>query len=270
MASGAEYLIIAGTGSLPRILKEHIPDSKVIGFNTDKPEIETDLIVSFGEVGKVLNFARDNGIDKIIFAGGLTKPDLSQIKPDAEGAKLLAKIVAGKLFSFGRASVGDDAILSKVISFMESKGFKIVGADEVANDLVAPKGLIAGNQPDQQMLDDIVLGITAAHNLGKLDIGQAVVVEDGIVLATEDVNGTEDLIRRAGELKRSYGGVLVKACKPQQDLRIDLPSIGEKTIIQIAAAGIAGVAVESGRSLVLDMEELQNRAKQCGVFVFGA
>ena len=266
----AEYVIIAGTGSLPRILKENIPDAKVIGFHSDVPEIEADLMVSFGEIGKIINFGRENGIKKMIFAGALKKPEsFAQIKPDGEGAKLLARIVAGKIFTRGK-DVGDHSILSKIIDFMESRGFEIVAANDVVKELLAPAGLVVGAEPTTQMMEDILFGMNAAKNLGKMDIGQAVVVEDNSIIATENVHGTSDLIKRAGELKRSYGGILVKACKPQQDVRADLPSIGEHTIIQIAAAGLVGVAVESGRSLIIDREAVINRAKQLGVFVFGA
>lgn len=268
--SGAGYMVIAGTGVLPRIIKEDLPQAKILCIDIATPEIEPDITIGFGEVGRLLNFARENGVKKIIFAGGMSKPDFSKIRPDAEGAKLLAKIVAGRLFKFGKNDGGDDAILSKIINFLESKGFEVVAVNDVVKDLVAPKGIIAGNAPSSQMLEDIELGMTAAHNLGKLDIGQAVVVEDGVVLATENVEGTANLIARAGELKRSYGGVLVKACKPQQDVRVDLPSIGEQTILQLVAAGIAGVAVESGKSLLLEKQAIISRAEKSGIVVFGA
>ncbi len=264
------YLIVAGTGILPGLIKESLPDAKVLGFVSDKAEIETDITISLGEVGKLIAFARANGLNKLIFAGGLAKPDFSQIKADTEGTKLLAKIIAGKFLCFGKKGMGDDSILSKVMEFMESRGLEVVGVQDVVKDLVAPSGLIAGTEPTPQMLEDIRLGMQAAHNLGKMDIGQAVVVEDGVVLATENVEGTADLIKRAGELKRSYGGVLVKACKPQQDIRVDLPSIGENTILQITAAGLAGVAVETGKSLLLGKEAIISRANQCKVFVYGA
>lgn len=262
----ANHLIIAGKGSLPRIVKDHLPGAKVVGYDSYPPDIETDLIVSFGEVGKVLNFAKENNCTKIVFAGAMQKPDLSKLNPDSEGRKLLAKIVAGKLFSFR----GDNNILTKVISFVESRGIEVVAAHEIVKDIVAQSGAIGSVQPSEQALEDIKLGMNAAHELGRLDIGQAVVVEDGVVLGMEGVEGTEFLISRAGALKKSYGGVLVKACKPQQDLRVDLPSIGEKTMLQMAAAGVSGVAVEAGKSLLLDKAEMIRFADQAGIFIYGA
>jgi DUF1009 family protein len=251
------YLIIAGNGVLPRIIKENIPGCKIVGFDSDAPDIAPDLLTSFGQIGHIIEFAKQHNLQKIIFAGGMKKPDFSKIKPDVEGAKLLAKIMAGKLFG------GDNKLLSSIIKFLESRGFDVVGAHEAVPDLLAPEGLIAGPAPTNEQLEDIRIGLKEAHELGKKDIGQAVVIQHGTVTATEDDKGTQNLIVRA------KGGILVKGCKPQQDMRADLPSIGVDTIEQLKSAGIAGVAVEAGKSLLLEREKLINAANQAGIFIYG-
>lgn len=261
----AEYMIIAGKGSLPKLVKENLPNSVVVGFDSDLPDIPCDLTTNFAQVGKVIEFAKSHDVSKIIMAGAMKKPDFSSIKPDAEGAVLLAKIAAGKIFG----GKGDDFILRKVIDFLEGKKFQILGVHEVLKNILAPKGVIGSITPTPEQIADIEFGMAEAKKLGKKDIGQAVIIENQQLLATEDENGTANLIERAWDLKKSYGGVLVKGAKPQQDMRVDLPSIGLATINQLVKAGIKGVAIESGKSLLLEKEEMIAAANTQNIFIFG-
>lgn len=251
--------IIAGSGRLPEILSEKL-NAKIISFTGQEiGNITPDLQTNIGHIGEIIEFLKTNNIDQLVFAGGIKKPSISEIKTDAVGKKLLAKIAMASLF--GKALPGDDALLSKVIKYMESQGFKVVGAHEVAPELLADKGTITGDITDFR--NDIELGMEAAKELGATDEGQAVIIDKGEVIAKENEGGTETLIAKCG------AGILVKCKKPQQDERIDLPSIGPDTIDQLKAAGLSGVAVEAGSSLILDKELVIRKAEEQGIFVFG-
>jgi hypothetical protein len=262
IASGMNsYAIIAGKGELPLILAQALKDAKIICIDGEEnPQLKPDLITKFGQVGMLIDYLKENNITHLIFAGGIKKPNLSEIKPDAEGAKLISKIIAGRLFG------GDNKLLSTIIKYLEGKGFQVAGAHEVVPNLITPRAVIGSIQP---FLSDIEIGLKAAHDLGKKDIGQAVIIEDGRIIATEDYNGTQDLIKRAGELKKTSKAFLVKACKPQQDKRVDLPAIGVDTVVQCSAAGIAGIALEAGSSIILNVEAVKQKADELGVFVVG-
>lgn len=255
--------IIAGKGRLPELIFEKLPEAKIVSVEGNDPEnLQPDLTANFGEIGKLIGFLKDNNIEQMVFAGATHKPNLKQLKLDKEGSKLLAKIMAGSLFS--KKLPGDNSLLSKILKYFEKNGFQIVGAHEIVPSLLAEKGVIAGKCDD---MSDIELGFQAAKALGEKDIGQGVVVHEGKVIAEEDVKGTEDLIARAGEL--NLKGVLVKCKKPQQEERVDLPSIGPETITQLHKAGLQGVAVEAGSSIILDKDAVIKKADELGIFVIG-
>ena len=161
------------------------------------------------------------------------RPDIKSLSPDAEGVKLLAKIVGTSFFG---KSFGDDKLLSIITKYLEDKGFEIVGVQDVLKNIQAPKGVLGTVTPNEQQVKDIESGITVLKQLGNLDIGQAIVVEDGIVLAVEAVEGTAKMVERAGAFKKSYGGVLLKFKKAGQMDKVDLPVIGVDTISQIKTA----------------------------------
>lgn len=266
-ASTTEWAVFAGKGSLPETIISHLGNPKVICFEGENnPNIKADLTTRFGRIGQILDFLYENGIKKIVFAGAMHRPDIKNLSPDAEGTKLLARIMTATLFG----GLGDDKLLSLITKYLEEKGFEVVGAHEVVNDVLVQKGNYGQIIPNERQLEDVRIAVKALRQLGELDIGQAVIVEDGIVLAVEAVEGTQRMIERAGLLKKSYGGVLVKISKPQQTDKADLPTIGADTIRQLVAAGIAGVAIESGNAIILDKEELIKLADQAGVFVIGA
>ena len=197
------YAIFAGKGYLPKLVITELTQSgetpKIISFEGESNlEVTPDLVTRFGKVGFILDYLKENNIKKIIFAGAMHRPDLKTLSPDAEGAKLLAKIVAGSFFNKG---FGDDKLLSLLTKFLEDKGFEVVGAHEVLKDVLAPKGLLTKTNLVGNQENDVKIGIEVLQKIGALDIGQAVVVEDGIVLAIEATEGTAKMVERAGSLK---------------------------------------------------------------------
>lgn len=264
--------IIAGSGHLPAQLIESCEkngrDFFIIAFEESfSHEIMAHLphaVVRLGEVGKALEHLRNAGVEQVVMAGGLKRPSLSSIKPDAAGAVLLKKL--GKAFFFG-----DDALLKAVTSFFEEEGFKVIGADEILGGLMAGEGVLGKIKPDKSANTDIAIGMVAAKNLGALDIGQAVVVDGGVVIGMETQAGTDELIERCkkSNIGKTRTGVLVKAKKPTQETRVDLPSIGVETIENIYKAGFAGVAVEAGGSLLIEKDKLIKKANEYGLFVVG-
>ncbi len=216
--------------------------------------------IHMGEAGRVFDLLKAADTADVVLAGGLRRPALADIKPDLKGAGILARIAARLL-----PGVGDDTLLSAVIAEFEREGFRVVGADEVLSDLLAPAGNLGARAPDAGALADIAVGLGAARSLGAADRGQAVIVLDGAVIGAEDVQGTDALIVRHGK----PGAVLVKAKKPQQERRADLPTIGPATVANAARAGLKGIAVEAGHTLVLGRADVAAAADAAGLFVVG-
>jgi DUF1009 family protein len=265
--------IIAGAGALPRTLMRACAQSNrpffVIALEGAADEETVTMAGDYcawsrvGAVGKIIDLFHEYGVSEIVLAGKVARPKITSLRPDLKGTKLLAR-VGGQLVT------GDNDLVNNIIQFIEEEGFKVVGADQVMQDLLAPEGLIGSIYPDKRAQADIEFGARIAREIGALDIGQAVIVQNNVVLGVEAVEGTDGLIERCGTLKtEEKGGVLVKVKKPQQDSRVDLPTIGIPTIERVAAAGLAGLAVEAGATLMLDRRELARRADQLGVFVIG-
>ncbi len=215
-----------------------------------------------GAGGRILELLHGAGVTQLVLAGHVKRPGFFDLRPDAAGAGLLARI--GKAAFFG----GDDTLLRAVGRVLEEEGFTLLGAHEVLAGGTAPEGLWTRAAPDPGHEADIARGVLVARALGRLDVGQAVVVQHGIVLGVEATEGTDALIARAGGLRRpGPGGVLVKMFKPGQDARLDMPMIGAATVHNCAAAGLAGIAVEAGRTLVSDVAALVAAADANGLFV---
>ena len=215
-----------------------------------------------GQAGKAFELLHEKQVGEVVMAGPVRRPTLSEMRPDWRTARFFARI--------GLKALGDDGLLSAVIGEFESEGFKIVGAHEVLGDLLAPLGVWGTVRPDEQAASDIKHGVKVAQGLGALDVGQSVVVQQGIVLGVEAIEGTDALIERVGSLRRAgLGGVLVKLCKPGQDHRVDLPTIGPDTLKRAAAAGLRGIAVEAGASIVVDLDQLVRAADKAGLFLTG-
>lgn len=218
--------------------------------------------IRLGEAGTGFDRLKQAGVEEVVMIGPVRRPSLRELAPDFRTTRFFAKV--------GLKALGDDGLLRAVAREMEEEGFRIVGIDDVLADCLATAGPYGRVLPDQQAESDIRRGCEVARGIGALDVGQAVAVQQGIVLAVEAVEGTDSMIRRCAGLRREGpGGVLVKLKKPGQDRRLDLPTIGTTTVREAAAAGLRGIAIEAGGALVLGREAVAAEADRLGLFVIG-
>jgi len=225
--------------------------------------------ITVGELGRTTKLLRAENCKDLIFIGTLVRPALSEIRLDWGTLRVM-----GRIWSAFRG--GDDHLLSGVGRIFEQEGFRLLGLKEVAPDLLMPEGCVTRRTPDKHAVADIARGRDVLGALGPFDIGQAVVVIDGHVVAVEGVEGTDQLLRRIadlradGRIRATAGrGVLVKAPKSSQDLRYDLPAIGPRTIEGAAAAGLSGVAVVAGNTVVAEAQAMIEAADKAALFVTG-
>ena len=219
-----------------------------------------------GEAGKAIRILKEQGCDAVVFAGKVTRPDFKALKVDWRGAAILPKIIAA-------AARGDGAMLDVMVETMESEGFRVIGAEEALNDLLAPVGAVGAVLPDDQDLEDIKKAAQVIEALGPYDVGQGAVVASGLVIAIEAAEGTDEMISRCASITLAAGeapsGVLVKRPKPGQELRIDLPTIGTETVRRAVAAGLKGIAVKAGGALIIDRDDVAALADEASLFVYG-
>ena len=261
--------IIAGGGALPGLLaaacKTAGRDYFVLGLTgfANAASLSADAWICVGELGKAFAALNGAAVKEVVMAGTVRRPAIAELKADLKGAAFLARI-AGRAF-------GDDGLLSAVIGEIEREGFVVVGADSILSHLLAPAGVLGRHRPDAQAMSDINRGLEVARALGVADVGQAVIVQQGIVLGVEAAEGTDALIARCAALALDGpgGGVLVKAKKPQQERRADLPTIGVATVRNAKSAGLRGIAVEAGHSLMIGMPDIVATADEAGLFVVG-
>ncbi len=225
--------------------------------------------ISVGQIGKVVRLLRSENCRDLVFIGTLVRPALSEIRLDWGTVRAMKHILAA-------FRGGDDHLLSGVGRILERDGFRMVGIKDIAPDLLMPAGCLTRTTPDSSATADIAKGQDVLRALGPFDIGQAVVVIDGHVVGVEGIEGTDALLvriaqlRAEGRIRTKLGrGVLVKTPKSGQDLRYDLPTLGPRTIENAAAAGLAGVAVAAGNTLVAEPQALVNAADASGLFVVG-
>lgn len=220
-------------------------------------------IQRMGAAGRILAALRDHGCQDLVMIGPVRRPSLLDMRPDAEGARMLARV--------GRAAfAGDDGLLAAVMRIFAQEGFIVLGAHEVMREALAPPGLLTRTGPDAQAMFDITRGIHVARLLGAADVGQGCVVQQGLVLAVEAIEGTDAMLGRAATLRRAGpGGVLVKLVKPGQDRRADLPTIGPETIRHAVAAGLKGIAFEALATILAEREACLAAADAAGLFLLG-
>lgn len=268
--------LIAGLGELPVAIAENAVSTgqgiyvlRLKGFEEPRLAAYPGSVVGLGEVGTVIDRLKAAGCQDVVFAGNVSRPDFRNLKLDLKGIALLPKVIA-------EARRGDDALLRVLVSEFEKNGFRVIGSDAAHASLLAPEGHIAGPSPSARDLQDIEVAARVAAAAGALDIGQGCVVCDGLVLAVEAQEGTDEMLRRCANLPAAIRGsltdrrgVLVKRPKPVQERRIDLPTTGVSTIELAAAAGLAGIAIEARGALMLNRPIMEKRAAELGVFIFG-
>src|SRR5438552_15198826 len=268
--------IIAGGGALPRAVAQSAQDAGKKVFVVALRSAADESVgcfphdwASLGEAGKVLRLLREHGCEDVLLAGRVARPKFSALKTDAKGVLLMPRIAAA-------ARRGDDALLRALTEILAGEGFRPVGIADAAPGLLATEGILGRVVPNEENKSDVARGIEVVQTLGAVDVGQAAIVCAGLVLAIEAAEGTDAMIMRAGQLPQnirgtpdSRRGALVKALKPTQDGKTDMPAIGIETVENVASAGLAGIAVEAGRSLILDRRAVIHAANAAGLFVLG-
>lgn len=270
MPSSDEPLgVIAGNGRLPlyvvRAARQRGLSLVIVAHRGETlPELDTlapgaVTWVPVGALGKIARALKAGGARRAIMAGGLGKAKLLRdFRPDLAALGVLLKA----------RSRDDDALLRALADWFTGEGIEIVDAAPLIPELYAPAGQLGRRKPDAEERSDIERGWRLARALGALDVGQSVAVKKGATVAVEAVEGTDALIRRSGELA-GRGFVLVKTSKPDQDLRFDVPTVGPATLEALAAAGGTALAVEAGRTLIIELEEARRLADKHRIAFLG-
>ena len=269
--------LIAGGGELPRAVAQAVRASGRAVFVVPLVgSVTEDWVADFpheslspGEPGRIVKAMKNAGVTQVLLAGRVDRPKFSEMKLDAKGMLLLPKAIAA-------AKKGDDSLLRFIVGICEDEGFTAVSVAEAAPALVAQDGLLGRVVPDSEHQADILKAFKIVHALGALDVGQAAVVCEGLALAVEAAEGTDVMLARIPSLRESLRGtadkkrgVLVKALKPTQDRKTDLPVVGVQTVRNAAAAFLAGIALEAGAALILDKAAVAAEADRLGLFVTG-
>jgi DUF1009 family protein len=225
--------------------------------------------VSLGQLGGIMRFARAEGCRDMVFIGTLVRPRVAQLRFDWVTLRALPRLLRA-------FRGGDDHLLSGIARIFEDHGFRLLGAHDVAPDILVPEGSLGSREPSAHDRQDIARALALLTAIGPYDVGQAAVICDARVLAIEAAEGTDGLLDHVAELRASgrirgpeRRGVLVKAPKPAQDRRFDLPAIGPKTIEGLARAGLGGLAVVAGEAIIAEPDRVARLADELGVFVVG-
>jgi len=275
MSAARHIGLIAGGGDLPLHVANSVKQSKerltVIEIDPDCPPGRfTDAHrISLAKFGKLLKLMSKAGVTHICMAGTVGRPDFSSFKPDLRAMRYLPGTVKA-------ARRGDDALLRHVMEIFEGKGFKILSAQTLCQSLLLPSGSLGLHSISSEQRADAQRAMEVASLIGEKDIGQGAVVADGVVLAVEAQEGTDSMLERVSSLPDAVrgntlrrAGVLAKRLKPGQDNRVDLPTIGPRTVQLAAAAGLTGIIVDAGEAFVIDRAETIRLADENGLFIVG-
>ncbi len=260
--------LIAGNGRFPVIFAEN---ARKLGWRVSAVAHEGETCseleqvvdrmhwVRVGQFGKVVRALKGDGVRQAVMLGGMKKTHLfSGVRPDFLAMALFAKLKSWK----------DDHILRALADGLQEEGITIRESTFGLSNILVPEGVLTRRQPSEKAREDVACGWRAARDIGRMDVGQCVVVKDRVIVAVEAVEGTDEAIRRGGRLARR-GAVVVKRCKPQQDLRFDLPAIGPGTVTVMDEVKAAVLAVEAGKTIMLDREEMLERARRAGIVILG-
>jgi DUF1009 family protein len=276
-ADAGPLAIICGGGSLPFAVADAVMTRgrQVVLFAIEG-WVDSRRIAAYphhwivlGRFGWFCRVARAKGCRDVVFIGALMRPAIRQVRLDVKTLRLLPRVL--RLFRGG-----DDYLLSGIASIFEKEGFRLLGAHEVAPEILMPEGTLGREHPSRRDVADIEKGLTLLNATGPFDIGQAAVVADGRVIAIEAAEGTDQMLSRVEQLRRTRQveqvrgrGVLIKAAKRNQDRRLDLPSIGPQTIEAAKRAGLAGIAVTAGSTVIADAGRVGTAADRERLFVIG-
>lgn len=257
--------ILACAGDLPVEIARANPDAMVITLQGIPSALEAQSQRHRLErIGTLFQAMKEAGVDRLVFAGALARPALDPAEFDADMARLAPRLMMA-------LNKGDDGLLRTVIEVFEEQGFSVVGAHQVMPSLVAGPELSVGPAPDSETEADIARAAQILRGIAPLDIGQGCVVAGGQCLGIETVQGTDALLDFVAatdpRFRRHCKGVYVKAAKDGQDLRIDMPTIGPRTVAAVAGAGLAGLVIEAGRVMVLNRDRTVQAAAEAGVFL---
>lgn len=263
--------VIAGGGNVPALLLQACDaagqDVFLIGFEGQTDPAITQgrqfMMTRLGAAGQIVNTLHSHEIKDLVFIGSIRRPSLSELKPDMRAARFFARV--------GMRAIGDDNLLKAIRYELEQEGFNIHGVHEFAENLLALAGQIGRYGPKKSDWPDITHGFRVARELGRLDIGQSVVIQDGLILGLEAIEGTDELIRRCAGYRRHghRGPLLIKACKPQQDHDLDLPTVGPETVRICAESGVSGIVIQAGKSLLIAPQDVAALADRHKIFVVG-
>ncbi|MBI4402073.1 MAG: UDP-2,3-diacylglucosamine diphosphatase LpxI [Nitrospirae bacterium] len=266
--AGERIGLIAGNGRFPIIFAENVRRlgytvSAVAHIGETAPELERHVErihwIKIGQFNKLINALKEDGVQQAVMLGGIKKTHVfTTVRPD-----LRALAVASRL-----RQLKDDAILREVAAELESEGIRVRESTFGLHGILVEEGSLTKRSPSKNEWEDVRYGWEVAREVGRLDIGQCVVIKDRVVVAVEAVEGTDETIRRGGALARE-GAVVVKRSKPQQDLRFDLPAVGPATIDTMKAMKASVLALEAGRSVILDRDEMLRKADKAGIAVVG-
>lgn len=269
--------IICGGGNVPHVVADAVArrGRRVVLFGL-RGWADPDAIArhphhwaGLAQFGRFRRLARAEGCREVVLIGHLVRPSITQLRPDLATLRLMPRII--RLFRGG-----DDRLLAGIAGIFQDYGFRLRGAHEVAPEILVPAGTLGRCRPLARDLSDIQRGLALIAAIGPFDVGQSVVVAVDRVVAVEGAEGTDQMLARVEAMRRNGRislpakvGVLVKATKPGQDRRIDLPSIGARTVEAAASAGLAGIAVEAEGAITDDLLELVRRADAAGLFIVG-
>jgi hypothetical protein len=263
--------IIAGGGDLPKRVVDWCKENKrpyfvlAVKDNADENALKDEkncVWLRIGQAGTGFKHFIDEDVKEVVMIGTIKRPTLAELVPDLRTAAFFTKL--------GAKALGDDGILRALIKEIESEKMRVVGIQEVVPNLLVKEGVLTKHKPTKDDEEDIRRGVEVASSLGKLDVGQSVVVQQGLVLGAEGIEGTDKLIIRCKDyVRKGKAPILVKLRKPQQDMRIDLPTIGVNTVENAYKSGFNGIAVHAGNTLIVNEEEVIKKANKYGMFIKG-
>ena len=262
--------IIAGGGSLPSQLISACRDKDIEPFivgiegqtNEGLKDDNQHFWTHLGSAGKIIKYFRSHGVKDLVMIGHIKRPAFNELKPDLKAVQILSRI--------GMKALGDNGLLTALKSELEREGFELHGIHKFCDNLFVREGLVGTIKPKQEDQPSIARGIKVSQGIGQMDVGQSVIIQNGIIIGVEAIEGTDGLISRCKPLlKKGRGGILIKTCKPNQDKDLDLPTIGLQTVENAYQSGLVGIVIQAKHVIITDLEAIAEYADKHKIFVLG-